>query len=42
MTPNRKIRKFAAHWPIGVVALGIVLTVIWIAAILWFPFLRWL
>jgi len=37
MRVNAKLRRFAAQWPISVVALGIALTLIWIALIAWVP-----
>jgi len=32
-----KFRKILAQWPIGLVALGVALTLIWIALFAWYP-----
>ena len=32
-----KLRKYFAHWPISLVAIGIVLTLGWIVLVLWVP-----
>jgi hypothetical protein len=37
MVNSNKLQNFIAHWPISVVALGIVLTLLWIAVIAWLP-----
>jgi hypothetical protein len=37
MTDSGKVRKFITQWPISLVALGIALTLIWIAAVAWIP-----
>jgi len=37
MKVGDKIRKLTARWPTSLVALGIALTLFWIAAIAWLP-----
>ena len=37
MANSGKLRKLVAQWPIGFVVLGIALTAIWIAVVLWVP-----
>jgi hypothetical protein len=37
MVDFNKFQKLIAQWPVSVVALGIVLTIIWIAIIAWLP-----
>jgi hypothetical protein len=37
MKVSDNIRKFIARWPTSVVALGIALTLFWIAIIAWMP-----
>jgi hypothetical protein len=37
MVNSNKLQNLIAHWPISVVALGVVLTAFWIAAIAWLP-----
>jgi len=37
MKVSDEIRKFVAQWPISIVALGILLTLFWIAIIAWVP-----
>ena len=37
MVNSNKLQNLIAHWPISIVALGIVLTLLWIAVIAWLP-----
>jgi hypothetical protein len=37
MMMKRKLAKLAMRWPVYVVVLGIGLTLLWIAIIVWFP-----
>jgi hypothetical protein len=37
MVKINKLQKLTKHWPISVVALGIVLTILWVAVIAWLP-----
>jgi hypothetical protein len=37
MANENKIQKLIAYWPISVVALGILLTIVWIVIVAWFP-----
>ena len=32
-----RLRKFIVQWPISFIALGIALTLIWIAVVVWIP-----
>jgi hypothetical protein len=36
LVPKQSLARIAAKWPIAIVALGMALTVIWMAALLWF------
>jgi hypothetical protein len=38
MIDPRKLSDVVSQWPISVVAIGIILTLVWIAIILWIPF----
>ena len=37
MANSNKLQNVIAHWPISFVALGVVLTLLWIATIAWLP-----
>jgi hypothetical protein len=37
MVTSDKLRNLVAQWPIGFVVLGIALTALWIAIVLWVP-----
>jgi hypothetical protein len=37
MIDPRKFRDMVSQWPVSVVAIGFVLTLIWIAILLWIP-----
>jgi len=37
MIDARKLRDVISQWPVSVVAIGIVLTLIWILIVFWIP-----
>jgi hypothetical protein len=35
MTLRKNLAKIAAQWPVAMIALGIVLTLVWLGALIW-------